>query len=610
MCGINGIIGLQDHKVREQTINTMNSSMVHRGPDDQGIYSDNVLSFGHRRLSIIDLSKHAHQPMKNDQCSLSFNGEIYNFKELKRELKDYPFQSDSDTEVILAAYQKWGIACLDKFNGMFSFALHDKQLDKVFLVRDRLGIKPLYYFHHEGLFIFSSEIRSLLASDLVPRKLNQDALNEYLSFQTVHAPGTLIEGVRLLEAANYLEVNCQTSHYSKTQWWKASSAIIDLSYSEAQSKCKELFYSAVERRLVSDVPFGAFLSGGIDSSAIVGAMADISSRPIETFNVSFAEEEFSEAKYARTIAKLNNTNHHEIKLSPNDFLNHLPDALNSIDHPSGDGPNTWIISQAIKEQGITMALSGLGGDELFAGYPIFERMKKLHRYQKLWRTPLSLRKVIANYLCKFKPSVASEKIREALLLPSFNHSVLHSISRKVLLNKQVDELIGNTSVKSLKNNKSCTVVNNITSQTSLREMETYMQHVLLRDSDQMSMAHSLELRVPFLDHELVEFALSLPDQLKPYGKKILVQSLKEKLPDSIVNRPKMGFVFPWEHWLRNELFSFAEENIHSINHKTLFRNGQVINLWNKFLKGDPSVSYSRLWPLVVLNHWMDKSGIQ
>jgi asparagine synthase (glutamine-hydrolysing) len=492
---------------------------------------------------------------------------------------------------------------------MFSLALYDKSLNKTFLVRDRLGIKPLYYYCCEEFIGFSSEIRSLLDSGLIPRKLDSSRLYEYMAFQTVYDPNTLVENIKSLEAGCYLEIDHLKLNVNKSCWWDMRTERRDMSRSEARLKLKEIFYSAVETRLTSDVPFGAFLSGGIDSSAIVGAMSDISSEPIETFNVSFAEEEFSEAKYARIISEINKTRHHEIQLSPDEFLKLLPQALGYIDHPSGDGLNTWIVSRAIKEQGITMALSGLGGDELFGGYSIFRRMKYLNAIRLLWLVPTSIRENMGNMISSVAPSVYSQKVCDLLSMGRFDLRKIHSISREVLHEKQISQLLNESEGKYKEDFCSSVDVNFIFSETSVCELSTYMRSVLLRDSDQMSMAHSLELRVPFLDHRLVEFALSLPDHLKSYPKRLLVESLKDKLPDVIVNRPKMGFVFPWQYWLKNELYSFSKRNMELLSQRTYFDESSVLSLWGDFMGNNPKVNYSRIWPLVVLNHWMERNGI-
>ncbi|HRB40846.1 MAG TPA: asparagine synthase (glutamine-hydrolyzing), partial [Bacteroidia bacterium] len=344
MCGITGIYGMSSEK-SASTIRLMNNAISHRGPDDEGYYVDEQVALGHRRLAIIDLSPAGHQPMHSNDGNLeiAFNGEIYNFQEVKKLLSGYAFKSGSDTEVILAAYQQWGKDCLQHFNGMFAFAIWDKAKQELFIARDRLGIKPVYYFRQDKTLLFSSEIRSLLQSGIVPRKINSKVIYEYFTYQTIHAPETFINNVFMLMPGHYMTVNA--SGINIERYWhiveNTDFSSSGKSYQEVCADINKLFFDAVNRRLISDVPFGAFLSGGIDSSAVVGAMSRIHSQPVKTFTIAFDESDFSEAKFAKLIADKFKTDHHEFLLKPEDFLNQLPEAMNALDHPSGDGPNSY-----------------------------------------------------------------------------------------------------------------------------------------------------------------------------------------------------------------------------------------------------------------------------
>ncbi|MFB0961771.1 MAG: asparagine synthase (glutamine-hydrolyzing), partial [Flavobacteriales bacterium] len=386
MCGINGIFGLESIEDPKGVIQSMNAKLAHRGPDNNGIYTDDFVALGHRRLSIIDTSDASNQPYYSTDGNLVFifNGEVYNFEELREEIgSDYNFSTSSDTEVVLAAYAKWGLNFLSKLNGMFSLAIWDKTKKQIIIARDRLGIKPLYYSETDDSFIFSSELRSLLESGLIKRKLDRNNLIEYLRYQTVHSPRTLIENVHSIPAGHYLVLNDNERILNK--YWEISEpqSFGNLKdETQVKTKIKSLLKSSVNYRMKADVPYGAFLSGGIDSSAIVGLMSEDSDMPVSTFSVVFNEREFSEAPYAELIAKKFKTNHHEILLTADDFLKEIPNALKSMDFPSGDGPNTYLVSKVTKASGITMALSGLGGDELFAGYPIFKRSMQLS--QNMW----------------------------------------------------------------------------------------------------------------------------------------------------------------------------------------------------------------------------------
>lgn len=603
--------------------------MKHRGPDDEGIFADEKIALGHRRLSIIDLSAAGHQPMysPDGRYQIVYNGEIYNYKELKFELQRvnsgsnqqaYFFHTNTDTEVIIAAYLRWGTECVQHFNGMFAFAIWDNQNKELFIARDRLGIKPLYYFFSNGIFAFSSEIRSLLASGLLPRKLDSDSLIDYLRYQTVHAPDTIVKGVKMLMPGHFIEMKNEQLKIKK--YWSLTENSLeqskDKSYEEVCKDVNILLTKAVERRLIADVPFGAFLSGGIDSSAIVGLMSKVSTEKIKTFSVTFDESEFSESKYAQLIAKKFNTDHHEIKLKPADFISQLPNALVAMDHPSGDGPNTFIVSKATKEAGITMALSGLGGDELFAGYDVFKRVLDINKKTWLNYIPHFARLISGSALLKFKPGIASEKIAELLKQPSINFNSFYPLSRQVLMDKQILKIINlkelpANQVKLIISEIQQSTINQQLTTTSIAEIYTYMQNVLLRDTDQMSMAHALEVRVPFLDYTLVKYVLSLPDKHKyPHTpKKLLIDSLGDLLPPEIVNRKKMGFTFPWKQWMKNELKEFCEQRMLALSKRKLFNEKGVMKLWNDFLMDSPRITWSRIWYLVVLENWLQQNNI-
>lgn len=629
MCGINGIAGFNDSQIAEKKVQQMNTAMAHRGPDDHGLFVHSQVVLGHRRLSIIDLSAAGHQPMESSdgRFQIVYNGELYNFKQLKFELqrvvagssqKAYIFNTQTDTEVILAAYQRWGSDCLRMFNGMFAFAIYDKEKNELFIARDRMGIKPLYYFFTNGVLGFSSELRSLLASDLIERRLDLNGLQDYLRYQTVHAPNTIIKGVKMLLPGHF--ITYRDKQASITKYWSASSHFRkDLNgkdYSTVCSDVKELLTRSVERRLIADVPFGAFLSGGIDSSAVVGLMASISSEPVQTFNVSFEEGAFSESAFAKQIAQKFNTKHHEIVVRPTDFLKELPDALKAMDHPSGDGPNTYVVSKATKEAGITMALSGLGGDELFAGYDVFQRALKLEKSHFLKAMPGVIRKLGGATLQRIRPGVASDKLATLLNSDSISLKDYYPVSRQVMMDDRLKRLlnIDHLSVNELKRmmpELELEKLPGIISQVSVLEINSYMQNVLLRDTDQMSMASALEVRVPFLDYTLVEYVIGLKDEFKfpSSPKRLLVDSLGDLLPSEIVHRKKMGFTFPWSDWMRNDLRSFCQDRIFSLAKRPFMNEKEVVELWNLFLKSDKRVTWSRVWYLVVLENWMLENNI-
>ncbi len=630
MCGINGVLVLNGIKPNGSVIRLMNDALVHRGPDDEGIYEDELISLGHRRLSIIDLSSAGHQPFlsHDKRYCIVYNGELYNFRELRFELQRiavgsthsaYPFVTQTDTEVILAAYIRWGKDCLKHFNGMFAFAIWDSLEKRLFIARDRLGIKPIYYYSKQNLFLFSSEIRALLKSELVPRKVDHESLVDYLRYQTVHAPKTIIQGVGMLMPGQLAIVSDKGIEVE--QYWEASSYAQtkspDISYENACARVQELLLRSVERRLVADVPFGAFLSGGIDSSIVVGLMSRIAPVKVKTFSVSFDESEFSEARYAKIIAEKFKTEHHEIKLKVSDFLQQLPEALHALDHPSGDGANTYVVSKATKKAGITMALSGLGGDELFAGYPVFNRTLLLKRRNFISALPKSIRVAAGKIAQRSKPGISSEKLLEILRLDKLDLPSTYPISRQMMSDEAIKRLLNRDNLPSNRVREYLYDLpvlpkDKLISAVSLAEIGTYMQNTLLRDADQMSMSVALEVRVPFLDHTLVEYVLSLSDSFKypTSPKKLLVDSVSGMLPPEIVNRPKMGFTFPWNHWLKNELRSFCSEKMVALSNRSVFNKKEIMNLWEAFLNDSPRVPWSRIWYLIVLECWLNEHQVE
>ena len=615
MCGINGIITHKKINL-QKIIRQMNDAITHRGPDNEGTFFYENIALGHRRLSIIDLSDAAKQPFTDNsgRFVLVYNGEIYNYKNIKAEIPEYKFKTNSDSEVLLAAYIKRGKECLSMLEGMFAFAIFDTKKNEVFIARDRIGIKPLYYFQDDEKILFSSEIKALLSSGLIPRKINKSAVFDYVRYQTVHAPETIISGIKMLMPGHFAII--KNNSVKITQYWnlKKPNYKEETSYEEIKSKVKELLYKSVEKRLVSDVPLGAFLSGGIDSSIITGIMSEISNSKINTFSVNFDEAEFSEGKYARQIAGLFKTNHTEILLKPDDFLKNLPDALKFIDHPSGDGPNSYIVSKVTKKAGITVALSGLGGDELFAGYDVFKKIHKFYNHKQLSKIPFFIRNSASKLLPLLKNDIRTKKIASILSTKKFDLENMYPVFRLLYNDK---DLLKFFSSKSIENNVVKKIVSEITvkknyilSSVSSSEMKTYMQNVLLRDTDQMSMASSLEVRVPFLDYQLIEYVYNIPDKYKfPYTPKKLLTDSVNILPDNIINRPKMGFVLPWEHWLKNELFDFSDSRIKSLAERDFFNTPEILNVWNNFLKGKKNVSWARLWIFIVLEDYINKMNL-
>ncbi len=622
MCGINGIFKFSGINYAQSVIQKMNDEMAHRGPDADQIFCNDFVHFGHRRLSIIDTGERSNQPfVSNDgRYVLTFNGEIYNFKKLKESLPDYNFVTDSDTELIIAAYAKWGKNCIKYFNGMFAFAIWDNEEKALFIARDRMGIKPLYYYLDNEQIVFSSSVKSILSSGIIERRLEPNSVVDYLRFQTVHAPYTIVKNIFSLMPGEYMFLN-EEKQEIKSYWSPVENyQVVKPDRNAILGNIKDKLSESVERRLMSDVPFGAFLSGGIDSSIIVALMAKRHQQKIDTFSVVFDEDEFSEARFAQKIADQYNTNHHEINLSADEFKGLIPEGLKFLDHPSGDGLNTFVVSRKTKEAGITMALSGLGGDELFGGYSIFNQVQQVQSKKWLGSFPNYARKQLGNVYDFVKRDVSSGKIKALLKQEYFDTEYIYQFYRQVLMDNQIGKVLN---IDRLPLNRSFEIAHELIgyktkgwglpplSRVSVSEFSTYMSNVLLRDTDQMSMASALEVRVPFLDHELVEYVLGVPDSIKQpvTPKKLLVDAFADLIPEEIYNREKMGFVLPYEKWMRTELKSFCEMNLNHLKRLSIFNESGLNDLWQKFLKKDKKVTWSRIWPLVILGNWIEQNQI-
>jgi len=621
MCGIAGFTCDLMETASASILKQMTERMQHRGPDADGHFVEKGIALGHRRLSIIDLSDAATQPMhdKSGRYTIIYNGEVYNYQEIRAELALSDTQSQSDTDVILAAYAAWGPDCLKKMNGMFAFAIWDQQEQILFIARDRMGIKPVYYSIQNNQLVFASEVRSLLASGMVPPVLNYQALPEYLKYYSVNSPNTLLKDVYMLPAASF--AIWKHNEFRVEPYWDLAenrNLSDSIDREEVKEELHQRLREAVSRRKIADVPLGAFLSGGIDSSAVVGLLAESSEQAIHTFSIVFDEKQYDESYYANLIAKKFKTEHHPIKLKPEDFLTELPEALDAMDHPSGDGLNSYVVSKATKEEGFTVALSGLGGDELFAGYPVFKRYQKLKK-MGMYAVPHAIRSGIGAGISSLYNSHKSARLQEILAIERPDFSELYPIFRKIHDDKEIQGLLKDSQIEqstlaTLLKDPHLQKVEKLPlfSQVSVGEMMTYTQNVLLRDTDQMSMASSLEVRVPFFDHELVEYALAVPDKHKEpdYPKKLLVESLGSLLPEEVVHRPKMGFVFPWALWIRESMKDFCERHISSLASKNFIAEDYLLDKWNRFLAGGKREHWMKIWMLVMLNVWLEKNEIE
>lgn len=618
MCGIAGILNINHQTKQEIAIRLMTDRLAHRGPDAEGIYVHEKIALGHRRLSIIDLHESANQPMwdSSGRYVIVYNGEIYNYKDIKQQLTGYSFKTNSDSEVILAAYATWGAKCLSRFNGMFAFAIWDTVEQTLFMARDRVGKKPLYYALTDQHFVFSSELRSMLSSGLVKRQLDENHLSEYFMYQASIGDRTLIQNVKRLEAGHSAMVKHGKITISKYWGYHGISTSSD-DYGTVKGKVKDLFLDAVRLRMVSDVPIGAFLSGGIDSSLVVACMAELSGdEPINTFTISFDEKEYDESAYAQQVATQYKTNHQRILIQPNEFLYSIEDILGAMDMPSGDGPNSYLVSRETRKAGIKVAMSGLGGDELFVGYNKFLIYHRVMKNKWILQFPVPVRKGIARMISMAGQNHQSAKLAFMLGIKKWELSTIYPLLRRAYSHDDSQRLLTHGNQKDFVTEALEETSKQISgmeyfSQATVGELEVYTRDVLLRDTDQMSMAHALEVRVPFFDYRLIEYVLSLPDKIKyPHSpKKLLVDALAPRIPKAISQRKKMGFTLPMEQWLKNELVAMAEEKISQLAGRNEFNEEAVMRKWKNFKQGDNRIVWSQIWKLIVLSDWMQKNNI-
>jgi asparagine synthase (glutamine-hydrolysing) len=624
MCGIAGLTVAPSARIDIPSVaEQMRAKLGHRGPDDQGLFvtRDGGCAFAHTRLSILDLSSAGHQPMitGDGRYVIVFNGEIYNYRELREELAagsgKRSWCSNTDTEVVLRAYARWGRECLEHLRGMFAFALWDVEREELFLARDPFGIKPLYYYAANDRFAFASEMRALLASDLFPRRLSSQGLSSYLQFGSAQDPLTMIDGVRALLPGHYLivpragkKLQINESAYADYLTQDNSSPAIS-DRREAVAELRQILEESLRQHLVSDVPLGVFLSGGIDSGALVALLNRVAPDNLKTFSVIFAESDFSEAAHARMIANAFNTDHREILLSEAGLLDLLPRALQDMDRPTMDGINTYVISKAVKEAGVTVALSGLGGDELFAGYPSFRRAEQL---QRLAFVPQSLRTSVSNLgRVLLNGSTRRRKFWDMIASDCSPCSV-YAISRQLYGPAEIARLLPDCA--DIPSFDSCSSPADAVNVIAMHELAGYMSNTLLRDTDQMSMAHSLEVRVPFIDPVVVKYVLGLPGKWKTdhhRPKPLLLDALGELLPREVWRRPKMGFTLPFQRWLRAALEPELDQVF--LNDDGLSALGlsapAVRHVWRAFKCNPQDEPWSRPWALYVLQKWCKENNV-
>ncbi|HET7233291.1 MAG TPA: asparagine synthase (glutamine-hydrolyzing) [Longimicrobium sp.] len=617
MCGIAGCIGPDAGRVLERML----PCIAHRGPDDHGIFvsASGTVALGHRRLSIIDPSPLGHQPMRSadGRYQIVYNGEVYNFAEIRPELEalGHRFVSHSDTEVVLAAYAQWGPASLARLRGMFALAIWDEREGELFLARDRFGIKPLY-IHGDpaaGTFLFASEIKAMLGSGIVAREADPQGIWDFLSHGAVAQPRTIVRGVQALLPAHWMRVT-RDGKTETRRWWDLEEATRERraapapEYADAVRQVREKLDEATRLHLIADVPVGAFLSGGIDSTAVVGLMSRLVHHPIRTYAVGFEARhaEMDELRWARLAAERFGAEHTEVVMTGEDAARHFDELLDALDQPSLDGTNTWFVSRATR-QGVTVSLSGLGGDELFAGYPPFRSYARSARLAPAgvpglgelvgatgtmipgrWRIPLQFMAAPPVERLSQVRRLMTEAEKTAATTSAFRDGVTLQPPQArlaALMRRGLDPV----------------------AQVSYVELNDYLRNTLLRDADAMSMAHALEVRPVLLDHELAELAFALPADYKLQGKRskrIFIDALDGLLPREIVERKKMGFELPVGHWLQTVLNDRARAAVSSPAARALFTEQFRGDLLAQVTR--ERARSARLWAFVVLLAFLDR----
>jgi asparagine synthase (glutamine-hydrolysing) len=616
MCGLFGYVIPGGATAALPSLEAAIECLKHRGPDGEGTFTDHRgepgFGLAHTRLAIIDLSASGRQPMtlEGGRYTIVFNGEIYNYREIVAELErcGERLHSTSDTEVIVAGYRKWGPALLPRLRGMFAFAIWDAENRTVFLARDRLGVKPLYVAEVAGGLLFASEVRALLATNLVPRVASRRALAGYLAFGSVREPETIVEGIRMVPAGHYAEFSAGKLRYER--YW-APPMRIDRSISrdDALVELHQLLRETVSLRLVSDVPVGVFLSGGLDSSALVALAAELSSKPVHTFTVTFDEAAFDEACFAEEIASRFGAIHHPRRLSAGRALEELDDALASLDQPSSDGINTYFVSKAVRAAGVSVALSGIGGDELFCGYGGFRQFRgagyiapwlhllKARRSPEFGlAAPMSVRKAVSLLGTRGDP-FAMYSVFRVMLGPDQRHRLFGFSDDEGVAPNPLDSTISDWATSGQ---------GDFIAAFGFFELTNYLRNTLLRDTDVMGMAHGLEIREPLLDHVLVERAMTLPGKMKlaPGRNKPMLADAVREVPSLTSHRPKLGFTLPLGVWLRSSLKGWAQQRLAGSD---VIDPHEVQRMWAAFERG--WLSYPRIWTLLILLDWARRHGV-
>ena len=613
MCGIAGFYSKNNNFVNKSELENMCLAMKHRGPDSGGTYFSQTVGLGHRRLSIIDLSSDANQPMEshNMRYVCVYNGEVYNFKQIAKEL-NLEFKTTSDTEVIIEAFAEWGVTFVNKLNGMFALAIFDKQENQLFMFRDRIGIKPIYYYWDGKNFAFASELKSLLQIRNIrdKRSINRQSVSDYMHLGYIPEPNSIYQNIFKFPSGNFAILNKDGLRIEA--YWQIEGiinrTIID-NEEECKSRLKELIESSVSKRLISDVPFGTFLSGGVDSSLVTAVASKFSKEPLNTFSVGFEESKFNESAYARKVADYLGTNHHEFTVTELDAQQMVIDLLNYYDEPFGDSSAipTMLISRLAREH-VTMVLSGDGGDELFHGYGAYQWARRLNI------TPVHSMRHFISFLLSSVPSNRYKRAAHLFQYKQRRYIKSHIFSQEQYLFslEELDKLLIDVNRAELSIDQDFSYfVRKLTpvEAQAVFDLRYYLKDDLLVKVDRASMRYSLETRVPLLDHRIVEFSLNLSPKLKiqkDTQKYLLKEVLYDYLPREFFNRPKWGFSIPLSKWLRNDMSYLIDEHLNEwvIRKHKIVDYDETAKLIKSFRNGTDYL-YNRIWLLIILHRFLE-----
>lgn len=627
MCGITGFVDFSRNSTLSD-LKAMTHVIEHRGPDDVGTewFDTNAcsLGLGFRRLAIIDLSPLGHQPMHNpaDGCWIVFNGEVYNFKEIRKELEGngHAFISHSDTEVILKAYQHWGMSCVDRFIGMFAMALYNPKEDKLILLRDRAGVKPLYYHWNEKILLFGSELKTFHRHPQFKKEIDLNVLSSYFQFGYVPAPASIFKNTYKLSPGHYLILDLKSQEIQIHKYWDAADAYklpkLNISLKEAENKTEEILTSAFQYRMISDVPVGVFLSGGYDSSCVTALLQKNSATKIKTFTIGFEDPKYNEAEHARLVAEHLGTDHHEFKCTFKEAMDIVPALPEIYDEPFGDPSAipTTLVSR-IARQHVTVALSADAGDELFAGYP--RHRKSLSYLKKLKRLPAGISSSISRLIpgsgeMDFNSAHRMGKLKEVLSIsdPVVQFNSINSFysiqERQQLLNKVRNQI----SKPGILSNESVNGNLDLLSRMLLSEYKTYLSDDILHKVDRATMSVGLEGREPFLDHRILEYVAQLPSEYKmnDHAQKILLKKIVHKyIPESIMDRPKMGFGIPLQDWFKADLKPIFMDALdpQKIREAGILDEKIIKSMKEGFLN-NKFEQFERLWLILVFQLWYQR----